>query len=90
MNHLANLVQNIERGRSVGHEAVEVAKTVLEVANVTWTAMECCHHRHTLNDDSPKNHDAFKLEKELETLKSENQQSQESFGTEPQTLQQSL
>ncbi|MBA0580817.1 hypothetical protein Gorai_023018 [Gossypium raimondii] len=48
--------------------------------------MECCHQRHTPNDDSRKNHDAFKLEKELETLKSKNQQSEESFGTEPQTL----
>ncbi|XP_012445879.1 uncharacterized protein LOC105769655 [Gossypium raimondii] len=60
----------------VGHEAVEVAKTVLEVADVAWTAMECCHHlhhRHNPDDDSPENHDAFKLEKELESLKSENQ-----------------
>ncbi|GMI82914.1 hypothetical protein like AT1G44770 [Hibiscus trionum] len=60
----------------VGHEAVEVAKTVLEVADVAWTAMECCHHlHHRQNDDgdSPENHHTSNLEKELETLKSENQ-----------------
>ncbi|GMI90872.1 hypothetical protein like AT1G44770 [Hibiscus trionum] len=60
----------------VGHEAVEVAKTVLEVADVAWTAMECCHHlhhRHNDDGDSPVNHDTSKLEKELEILKSENQ-----------------
>ncbi|XP_039052994.1 uncharacterized protein LOC120194886 isoform X2 [Hibiscus syriacus] len=60
----------------VGHEAVEVAKTVLEVADVAWTAMECCHHlhhRHNDDGDSPENHDISKLEKELETLKCENQ-----------------
>lgn len=57
-----------------GHGAVEVAKTVLEVADVAWTAMECCHHHHhhQHDDDSPENHDDSKLEKELETLKSEN------------------
>ncbi|XVF39359.1 hypothetical protein PTKIN_Ptkin01aG0028500 [Pterospermum kingtungense] len=58
-----------------GHEAVKVAKTVLEVADVAWTAMECCHHHrhdHDDNDDSSKNHDNSKLEKELEALKSEN------------------
>ncbi|XP_021284096.1 uncharacterized protein LOC110416423 [Herrania umbratica] len=57
-----------------GHEAVEVAKTVLEVADVAWTAMECCHHLHhdKHDDDCPENHDNSKLEKELETLRSEN------------------
>ncbi|KAK5845722.1 hypothetical protein PVK06_001932 [Gossypium arboreum] len=97
MDHLGNLIQNIERSLvpletkstslepllhsdtygegTVDHEAMEVAKTVLEVTNVTWTAMECCHYRHTPNDNSPENHDYFKLEIELETLKSENQQS---------------
>ncbi|XVE55353.1 hypothetical protein DITRI_Ditri03aG0151900 [Diplodiscus trichospermus] len=60
-----------------GHEAVEVAKTVLEVADVAWTAMECCHHLHhdhdhDHDDGSLENHDHSKLEKELETLKSEN------------------
>lgn len=29
-----------------GHGAIEVAKTVLEVADVAWTAMECRHHHH--------------------------------------------
>ncbi|KAG8488963.1 hypothetical protein CXB51_016960 [Gossypium anomalum] len=33
--------------------------------------MECCHHRHNPDYDSPENHDTFKLKKELETLKSE-------------------
>ncbi|XVF64591.1 hypothetical protein PTKIN_Ptkin09bG0180800 [Pterospermum kingtungense] len=54
-----------------GHGPVEVAKTVLEVADVAWTTMERCHH-HNHVDDSPENHDNSKLEKELETLKSEN------------------
>ncbi|XVE60340.1 hypothetical protein DITRI_Ditri05aG0121300 [Diplodiscus trichospermus] len=51
-----------------GHEAVEVAKTVLEVADVAWTAMERCHHHHDHNE----HHDNSNLEKELEALKSEN------------------
>ncbi|OMO55526.1 hypothetical protein COLO4_35945 [Corchorus olitorius] len=57
-----------------GHGAVEVAKTVLEVADVAWTAMEH-HHNHRRpnpDDNSPKNHDNSELDKELETLRAEN------------------
>ncbi|KAK8705455.1 hypothetical protein V6N13_049058 [Hibiscus sabdariffa] len=54
-----------------GHEAVEVAKTVLEVADVAWTALERCHHHHH-HDDAPGNHESSDLAKELEILKSEN------------------
>ncbi|GMI64841.1 hypothetical protein like AT1G44770 [Hibiscus trionum] len=55
-----------------GHEAVEVAKTVLEVADVAWTALECCHHHNHHHDDAPRNHENSDLETELEMLKSEN------------------
>ncbi|XP_061341952.1 uncharacterized protein LOC133288251 [Gastrolobium bilobum] len=51
-----------------GHHAVEVAKTVLEVADVAWTAVECRHHlRHNVpaNDNCPSDPD-------LESLRSEN------------------
>nr|ACD56620.1 unknown predicted protein [Gossypioides kirkii] len=54
-----------------GHEAVEVAKTVLEVADVAWTAMECSHHLHHHHDAAHNLHNS-ELQKELETLKSEN------------------
>ncbi|KAH1122951.1 hypothetical protein J1N35_006111 [Gossypium stocksii] len=54
-----------------GHEAVEVAKTVLEVADVAWTALECSHHLHH-HHDAPHNLHNSELQKELETLKSEN------------------
>ncbi|KAL3634770.1 hypothetical protein CASFOL_021824 [Castilleja foliolosa] len=30
----------------VGHVSMDVAKTVLEVADVAWTAVETCHHHH--------------------------------------------
>ncbi|KAI3464502.1 hypothetical protein Pfo_021165 [Paulownia fortunei] len=30
----------------VSHVSMEVAKTVLEVADVAWTAVESCHHHH--------------------------------------------
>ncbi|KAJ1439274.1 hypothetical protein SESBI_02646 [Sesbania bispinosa] len=55
-----------------GPNAVEVAKTVLEVADVAWTAVECGHHlRHrnppvTAEDNCPSDQD-------LESLRSENQ-----------------
>ncbi|GAA0164263.1 hypothetical protein LIER_19942 [Lithospermum erythrorhizon] len=43
----------------VGREAVEVAKTVLEVADVAWSAVERCHHQTTAS--------------ELSSLRSENE-----------------
>lgn len=54
-----------------GHEAIEVAKTVMEVADVAWTAMECCHHyrhRHEEEDHEREN----EQEEDLESLRSEN------------------
>ncbi|XP_047981860.1 uncharacterized protein LOC125222975 isoform X2 [Salvia hispanica] len=36
----------------VSHVSVEVAKTVIEVADVAWTAVESCHHH--LHHDGPK------------------------------------
>ncbi|KAL5776968.1 hypothetical protein ACOSP7_009894 [Xanthoceras sorbifolium] len=58
-----------------GHEALEVAKTVLEVADVAWLAVESCHHHHDRHD----HHDRQDQESydnqardNLEALKSEN------------------
>ncbi|KAG8378278.1 hypothetical protein BUALT_Bualt08G0120900 [Buddleja alternifolia] len=55
----------------VSHASLEVAKTVLEVADVAWTAVECCHHRR---------HETAPLPPEIkegggcaETLRSENE-----------------
>ncbi|KAL9449820.1 hypothetical protein AB3S75_011699 [Citrus x aurantiifolia] len=65
-----------------GHEAMEVAKTVLEVADVAWTAVECCHHLHGHqhhnhhHDDKSVDDDQTETKpisgEELESLKSEN------------------
>ncbi|KAL3504154.1 hypothetical protein ACH5RR_033995 [Cinchona calisaya] len=65
----------------VSHASLEVAKTVLEVADVAWTAMECCHHynhphhhQETTPSDPPLNPEKItEEEKELESLQSENQ-----------------
>lgn len=60
----------------VGRNPIEVAKTVLEVADVAWTAVECCHNHH--NDHKPiaeHHHDTEAQEAEdleLEALRSEN------------------
>ncbi|KAB2025387.1 hypothetical protein ES319_D06G144600v1 [Gossypium barbadense] len=54
-----------------GHEAVEVAKTVLEVTDVAWTALDCSHHLHH-HHNAPHNLHNSELQKELENLKSEN------------------
>ncbi|KAI4337803.1 hypothetical protein L6164_016178 [Bauhinia variegata] len=54
-----------------GHEALEVAKTVLEVADVAWATMECHHHirhhNHQVTDESNLSSD-----EELKSLQSEN------------------
>ncbi|XP_031281296.1 uncharacterized protein LOC116139779 [Pistacia vera] len=49
-----------------GHEAIEVAKTVIEVADVAWKAVECCHHHHEETETKAV------CRGELESLKSEN------------------
>ncbi|XP_071923583.1 uncharacterized protein [Coffea arabica] len=59
----------------VGHPSLEVAKTVLEVADVAFTAMECCHHHH----NHPSHHD--------ETTPSSPQLSEEKFKEEAEELE---
>ncbi|KAF3445668.1 hypothetical protein FNV43_RR10844 [Rhamnella rubrinervis] len=54
-----------------GHGAIEVAKTVMEVADVAWTAMECSHHHLHQNQDH-ENPNFASEEEELESLRSEN------------------
>lgn len=51
-----------------GREAIQVAKTVIEVADVAWKAVECCHQHHHHEETETK---AVSRE-ELEALKSEN------------------
>lgn len=53
----------------VSRSAVEVAKTVLEVADVAFTAVECSHHirHHTDSHASSDEDDA-----NLESIRSEN------------------
>lgn len=57
------------------HDAIEVAKTVLEVADVAWTAVECHHHLHgQSHHDSNQEEKKFTIpEDELEPIRQENQ-----------------
>ncbi|TXG52972.1 hypothetical protein EZV62_022141 [Acer yangbiense] len=58
-----------------GHEALEVAKTVLEVADVAWLAVECLDHRHEAHArHAHHDHESFdnQTRDDLEALKSEN------------------
>ncbi|PON48197.1 elongation factor [Trema orientale] len=57
-----------------GHEALEVAKTVMEVADVAWTAVECCHHyrHHHDHEASSGPTDHASSDDELDYLRSEN------------------
>ncbi|KAF2296736.1 hypothetical protein GH714_001534 [Hevea brasiliensis] len=59
-----------------GHGAVEAAKTVIEVADVAWKAMEFTHH-HQLHNHNHENHESdtkrVSIDEELESLRSENQ-----------------
>ncbi|CAI8605536.1 unnamed protein product [Vicia faba] len=53
--------------------AVEVAKTVLEVADVAWTAVECGHHlRHHNPALTPSDNAILPSDHDLESLQSEN------------------
>ncbi|PNX71101.1 hypothetical protein L195_g026972 [Trifolium pratense] len=55
------------------HHAVEVAKTVLEVADVAWAAVECGHHlRHHDHTVTPNDNDNYPSDHDLESLQSEN------------------
>ncbi|KAJ7965582.1 Elongation factor 4 [Quillaja saponaria] len=56
-----------------GHGAIEVAKTVMEVADVAWTAMEC-HHHHSHHDPEVTGEAKLSsIDEELQSLRSENQ-----------------
>ena len=58
-----------------GHGAAEVAKTVIEVADVAWKAMEFTqhHHLHENHQPEPANDTKNKpVDEELESLRSEN------------------
>lgn len=52
-----------------GHGALEVAKTVIEVADVAWSAIECCHHHKPSHDSAER---ILTEEEELDALRSEN------------------
>lgn len=61
------------------HNAVEMAKTVLEVADVAWTAVEYHHHHHhrhhdpvVTHDDKHEDKDNCPSDLDLEALKLEN------------------
>lgn len=56
---------------SHGHGAIEVAKTVLEVAEVAWAATESYHHHH--NHDKRHDHADLTDEEELQSARCENQ-----------------
>ncbi|KAL3845539.1 hypothetical protein ACJIZ3_002942 [Penstemon smallii] len=58
----------------VSHVSMEVAKTVLEVADVAWTAVESCHHHHH-HHPTEAQVPVIKEggETDLETLRSENE-----------------
>ncbi|KFK36198.1 hypothetical protein AALP_AA4G090600 [Arabis alpina] len=62
-----------------GHNAIEVTKTVLEVADVAWTAVETYHHHHHHNHSNDgENHESTDSivvdprDRELEALRTEN------------------
>ncbi|KAJ9146318.1 hypothetical protein P3X46_028599 [Hevea brasiliensis] len=58
------------------HGAIEAAKTVIEVADVAWKAMEFTHH-HQLHNHNHENQEkdakCATIDEELESLRSENQ-----------------
>ncbi|CAL5414523.1 unnamed protein product [Camellia sinensis] len=56
--------------KMVVHHPIEVAKTVLEVADVAWTAVERSHHHHDKHAGAAAAPPS--LEEELESLRSEN------------------
>uniref|UniRef100_A0A5B6YHR8 RRP15-like protein n=1 Tax=Davidia involucrata TaxID=16924 RepID=A0A5B6YHR8_DAVIN len=55
----------------VGRGTIEVAKTVLEVADVAWTAVERCHH-HDEHEAAGERKNTSSEGEELESLRSEN------------------
>ncbi|XP_059631840.1 uncharacterized protein LOC132274548 [Cornus florida] len=57
----------------VGHNPIEVAKTVVEVADVAWTAMERFDRHHHHDEAAADRNNSPPSENELEALRSENQ-----------------
>lgn len=55
----------------VGHVSMEVAKTVIEVADVAWTAVEHCQHH--LHHDDPKPSPPESKELDIESVRAENE-----------------
>lgn len=55
-----------------GHNPIEVARTVLEVADVAWSAVEHCHH-HTQHSHTQTTPFDRSEEDELKSLRSENE-----------------
>ncbi|KAG6650248.1 uncharacterized protein LOC122314380 [Carya illinoinensis] len=55
-----------------GPGAIEVAKTVLEVADVAWTAMEHHQHHHHHNQEPAETETETNSDDQLESLRSEN------------------
>ncbi|CAK7346994.1 unnamed protein product [Dovyalis caffra] len=58
-----------------GHGAVEVAKTVIDVADVAWKALEFTHHHHLHENHQHESANDAKdnsVDEELESLRSEN------------------
>ncbi|KAL8459510.1 hypothetical protein ACS0TY_036847 [Phlomoides rotata] len=54
-----------------GHVSMEVAKTVMEVADVAWTAIESCHHHRHHELSPPETKEGRDVD--IETLRSENE-----------------
>lgn len=50
-----------------GSGTIKAAKTVMEMAEVALTAVECCHKHHLLHETTPSDE-----EQQLESLRSEN------------------
>lgn len=51
---------------------MEVALTVMEVAEVAWSAIENHHHGHQHKDDQDHGHDSPPADHDLESLRTEN------------------
>lgn len=80
-NHINLKFENEEanhQSNMAGHHAMEVTKTVLEVADVAWTAVEVYHHHHNHHSDEGENHEESTnpitdpRDRELEALRKEN------------------
>ncbi|KAM0976531.1 hypothetical protein FF1_019505 [Malus domestica] len=68
-----------------GHGTIEVAKTVMEVADVAWTALE--HGRHHLHHDDHEGTKCAVSDEELEALRAENRRLRNSLEQNLKLLQ---